>query len=47
MEILPTYSKIRDKDVRESAYEIEINGNDTSFCFHLVALATPQGYGET
>ena len=35
----PTYSKIRDKDVRESAYEIEINGNDTSFLF------SPSGAG--
>lgn len=37
--ISPTYSKIRDKDVRESAYEVEINDNDTSYYF------SPSGAG--
>ncbi len=35
----PTYSKIRDKDVRESAYELEINNDDTTFLF------SPSGAG--
>ena len=37
--ISPTYSKIRDKDVRESAYEVEFNGNDTLYYF------SPSGAG--
>ncbi len=37
--ISPTYSKIRDKDVRESAYEVEINDNDTLYNF------SPSGAG--
>ena len=31
--ISPTYSKIRDKDVRESAYEVEFYDNDTLYNF--------------
>ncbi|MGC6491191.1 MAG: TonB-dependent receptor domain-containing protein [Flavobacteriales bacterium] len=37
--ISPTYSKIRDKDVRESAYEVEVNNDDTTFIF------SPSGAG--
>ena len=37
--ISPTYSKIRDKDVRESAYEVEFYGNDTLYNF------SPSGAG--
>ena len=37
--ISPTYSKIRDKDVRESAYEVEIIDNDTVYYF------SPSGAG--
>ena len=35
----PTYSKIRDKDVRESAYEVDINNGDTTYSF------SPSGAG--
>ncbi len=37
--ISPTYSKIRDKDVRESAYEVDFNNGDTIYSF------SPSGAG--
>ena len=39
--ISPTYSKIRDKDIRESAYEMNIENGDTTYLIDISNAGTP------